>query len=187
MKYAFCMICAGLLTSWGCVPQPSPHSVGPTLDQIEAVRDDASLTLQERRLRLAEMGLSEVVINVVMIEQRLANQFGGDLRTALNKITSDRLHELTPDELQYYADAASGQGGAPLFDISDDEAQAIVDLLVMNDLHSADDVTDFLRDNPELPEDITRQLLEDLLVEVDPLTLVDDLPNVPEPDDDEDN
>jgi hypothetical protein len=160
----------------GCVPQTPENAVPASRQDVEAIRDNESLTLQERRETLAAMGLSEIVINVVMIDQRLANQFGGDLRTALNKVSGERLSDLTPDEVQYYADAASGNNGAPFFDIQDEEAQAISDLFVDENINSADDVEAFLDDpNAEIPEATSRETLQDLFVDVDPNDLVDQL------------
>lgn len=87
-----------------------------------------------------------------------SNQGGGNLVTATSKIVGGRLGELTPDEVQILGDRVTQV--APLVEaevieageISDDEAEAAVDFLVVNDINTVSDLRDTIELAGENPE-----------------------------------
>lgn len=166
-----------LLSMPACEPNVFPASAGPSLQQVEDIRDDEDLTVVEKRAELALLGLDDVTINAVLVDERTGNQFGGDLRTAYDKITGGRLDTLTPDEVQIYADAASEATEDFNFDLEDNEAAAVVRLLSENELRTTGDLNVYLADgtNP-VPSEIPEDFLQNVLVDFDPDLLLDELP-----------
>ncbi len=166
-----------LLATSGCEPNVFPASAGPSLQQVEQIRDDDGLTAVEKRAELALLGLDDVTINAILVEERTGNQFGGDLRTAFDKVTGGRLDTLTADEVQIYADAASEASEDFNFDLEDDEAAAVVRLLRDNEIRTTGDLNVYLANgtNP-VPSDIPEDLLQDVLIDFDSDLLLDELP-----------
>jgi len=75
------------------------------------------------------------------VDSRLTNQGGGTLVSAGLKVAQGRMTELTPDEVQLLTDAAfQTQPGFEDFELSDEEAEAAVDFLVLNDLDNVGDI-----------------------------------------------
>jgi len=83
------------------------------------------------------------------LDPRTSNQGGGSLLTAVGKITSDRIGDLTADEFQILADQAAdivaqyevdlGElGGLPA--LRDDQAAAIVQFLDDNNVRTEEDL-----------------------------------------------
>jgi hypothetical protein len=135
-----------------------------TLEQVNLIRDSDTLTPQEQRDALAEYGLDPVTINGLLSSIRLANQFGGDLSSAYDKVVNDQLSSMTPDEVQYYGDATDEAT------LEDAEAQAIVDLF--QDLFPEDtadwqtELEEFLDDPAnELPAGIDELNLRSIFVD----------------------
>lgn len=110
----------GITLVGACRPTHLDAAFSASLEDVDAIRDNGSLGPQEKRDALADLGFDAVTINGLLADVRLANQFGGDLSTAYEKVVNDEFAKLTPDEVQVYGDA-TGQTT-----YSDDEAQAIV-------------------------------------------------------------
>ncbi len=143
------LIGTAMLLGAGCGQYFFPAALGATLAQVDEVRNSSTLQPQEMRDELADYGIDSVTINGLLVDIRLANQFGGDLSSAYNKVVEDRLSEMTPDEVQYYGDATA------VTTYSDAEAQAIVNLFGDNDIDSQTELEEWL-DHPanELPPEI---------------------------------
>ena len=154
-----CICLLVILALAGCGLRRFEHSPGTFLENVEDVRTDASLTPQEKRDSLRAMGLSDEIINGVLREERLGNQFGGDLRTAIDKVLDSQLASLTPDETQAYADATE----AP--QVSDADAQQIVNLFEEVGLDSVTELEAFLdvpnQDVPGVDEEVVRTIFID--------------------------
>ncbi len=161
----------------GCPPENYDQLAPATMRVIDRIRNDDDLSAPEKRAQLEALGLDPVVINALLKDERLANQYGGDLRTAYRKVTEPDLRKLTPDEVQVYADEASKVDNTVNLSLTDEQAQAIVDLLRREDLISSADVAEFM-ENPdnEIPSVIPDGALRRLFVDFDPERL---LPNLP--------
>ncbi len=169
------LLAAGLLG--GC-PEKYANRVGTDIPAVTAIRKDTSLTPQQKRDRLTDLGFDPVTINALLIDERLANQFGGDLRTAYTKVTSDRLDLLTPDEVQVYGDEASAVSTTGLdVSIKDDQAQAIVTFFADNHIRTRAELSNYLGDPQNVvPDAIPTGVLKPLFVDFDPSLLLPKLP-----------
>jgi hypothetical protein len=134
-----------LFLLWGCPPENYGDLLSPTLAEITRIHDDTTMSPQEMRSRLAELGLDSVTIDAVLQDKPLANQGGGTLRTAYQKLVAPDFMALTPDEVQLFGiqankiDSTLASGN-----ITDEQAQAIVSMFQNNFLSSPADVTAFL-------------------------------------------
>mgnify|MGYP001492385456 CR=1 FL=1 len=170
------MLAAGLALAAGCaVTEPSGvrGAVGITLNEASDIVSNDDLTPQEKRDALAEFGLDPLIINAIMSNERLGNQFGGTLRTAFDKVTGGRLSEMTPDEVQIYADAVGSAGGENL-NITDRAAQLMVLVFSDNEINTIEELETFL-DDPisEIPTEIPSGALRSIFVDFDPEELRD--------------
>jgi hypothetical protein len=155
----------------GCPPEDFRDAFPTTLDDVNEVLDDDGLTAQEQRLALRDLGLFDETINALLRDERTNNQFGGDLRSAYTKVANDRYIDLTPDEVQLYADAASSVDPDDDIDytLTDSEGLAIADFFEGFGLDSADELEAFL-DTPgsPVPNTIPDGVLRDVFVDFDP-------------------
>jgi hypothetical protein len=160
-----------LMLAVGCGQTQFPAALGATLEQVDGIRNDDTLEPQEKRNALAEFGIDPVTINGLLPDERLANQFGGSLSSAFEKVSQDRLTELTPDEVQYYGDATE------VTTYSDAEAQAIVEFFNDNEIDSRAGLEDEL-DSPEteLPAAIDETNLREVFVNTSLEDVRDKLP-----------
>jgi hypothetical protein len=166
-------LAAGLI---GCDRQ-YPAQFPTTIQEVNEIVNDTDLTPQQKRERLEALGLTPVVINAVLRDDETGNQFGGDLTSAFAKIVQGRLNELTPDEVQIYAEAASEAPSGPNVSFSDDQAQLVVNLFVDNELRTLAEVEGYLsNESNELHGDLNRDRLTELFVEFDPNNVRDQLP-----------
>src|SRR5262245_56587908 len=53
---------------------------------VEAIRSDVMLMLEEKRDEFVVLGISQLIINGLLRDQWLGNQYGGDLTSAFNKV-----------------------------------------------------------------------------------------------------
>ncbi len=167
----------GAVLLCGCPAENYPDTVPSTLRDINLIVNNTDLTLTQRRAKLAELGLSAEIINVLFSTERTANQFGGDLRTAYDKVVAGRLLDLTPDEVQLYGDGASAADTTLSITLTDAEAQAIVSFF--DDLHITTSASlEAYLDTPDaaVPDTIPDGVLKSLFVDFDPQLL---LPNLP--------
>jgi hypothetical protein len=167
---------AGLALAGGCaVTEPSDlrGALGITLEEASRIVSNDDLSPQEKRDALAEFGLDPLIINAIMSSDRLANQFGGTLRTAFDKVTGGRLSEMTPDEVQIYADGVGSAGGESL-NITDRAALLMTLIFVDNEINTIEELEAFL-DNPvnEVSSEIPSGALRSIFVDFDPEELRD--------------
>ncbi len=161
----------------GCGAVNLPDGVAPSLQEVERVVNDSSLNGQEKRDALAALGLDALRINALLRAERTANQFGGTLRSAIDKVSASRFSQLTPDEVQLYGDAAAATGGPFTGTVSDDAAQAIVSLFANRAIDDADALDAFLDDpGNETPAGIPNDTLRPLFVDEDPDDVLSQLP-----------
>ncbi len=159
------------LVMGGCGATSFPDMLPANLDQIDLIRDDSALTPQQKRDALAALGIDPVTINGLLRDERLGNQFGGDLSTAFEKVTDDRLDALTPDEIQAYGDATG------VTSYTDQEAQRIAQFFADQSIASRDDLRAFLDDPAaSLPAGIDEQNLRGVFLDTSPNDVIDDLP-----------
>jgi hypothetical protein len=162
----------------GC-SAPLHDAYSATLLDVNPILNDTTLTPQQKRDQLEALGFSPTVINGLLRNVRTGNQFGGDLRTAYDKVTGGRLDELTPDEVQIYADEASSVSNDFSYTLSDEAAQDIVWVFQTHRLTTAAQLDAFLADPDNvlaLPGDIPDGALEDIFVTFDPAELIESLP-----------
>lgn len=159
------------LLAGGCGQDFYPASLDVTSNAVDEIRDDSGLDAQEKRERLREFGLSELVINGLLRGERTGNQYGGTLTTAFDKVSDGVFATLTPDEIQLYGDASATRT------YSDAEAQAVSDLFVVQVINTADELAEYL-DNPaiELDAEIDAEDLRAIFVDLAPDDLLDRLP-----------
>jgi hypothetical protein len=175
-----------MMLAAGCGQTDFDAALGATLEQVDRIRNDDSLEPQEKRDQLAELlGVADasnsdlrgaVIINGLLQEERLANQFGGDpgrdlLSSAFDKVSDDRLDEMSPDEVQAYGDATE------VTTYGDAEAQAIADFFSESAITSRAELEDFLDDaTTELPPAIDATNLREVFVTTSLQDVRDKLP-----------
>lgn len=154
---------AALIAFGGCGQTHFDAALNTSVEDVQAILDDDMLSSQETREALADLGIDEVTINALLRADRVANQFGGDLRSAFLKVSGGRLNELTPDEVQVYGDATA------VTSYSDTEAQAIVDLFADAGVTTSDGL-EALLDTPSfaLPIGIDDENLREVFVNFNP-------------------
>lgn len=162
----------------GC-PENYATLLPTTVQEIEFIRTDSSLSASVKRERLADLGLGPSEINAILRDERLGNQFGGNLRTAFDKVTGGSLTTLTPDEVQVYGDEASDVDDALNLSLNDVQAQAMVDTFRLNSLATVTQLAAFLEDPvnaARIPANVPDGALRDLFINFDPQRLTDRLP-----------
>lgn len=155
----------------GCGAKSFSSELPANLDEIDAIRNDSTLSPQQKREALAELGIDPVTINGLLRDERLGNQFGGDLQSAFDKVTHDQLDQMTPDEIQAYGDATG------VTSYTDEEAARIAQFFQDEGIHSRDDLQSWL-DDPQniLPDGIDEQNLRGVFVDTSPNDVIADLP-----------
>ncbi|TWT41249.1 hypothetical protein RAS1_39430 [Phycisphaerae bacterium RAS1] len=81
-------------------------------------------------------------------DARTSNQGGGSLLSAGSKVLNDQLSSLNADEVQLATDVILSQPDSVIAPLSDEQAQAIVNILADNNLNSLDDIQNAI-DNPD--------------------------------------
>jgi hypothetical protein len=163
----------------GACNGPLPDALPTTMVQVNSILQDGNISAQSKRTQLANLGLTPAQIDALLVSIRTANQGGGDLRTAYDKVTAGQLNDLTPDEVQLYADAAKTADNTISFTLADKDAQAIVDVLQSNDIASKEQLVAFLDDPVKaasIPAAVPDGSLKGLFVTFDPTLLIDKLP-----------
>jgi len=161
----------------GCPPEDYDAVAPATLAEIDLIRNDADLTVQEQRTQLEALGLSPLLVNALLQDQRLGNQYGGDLRTAYGKIVEPDLSGLTPDEIQIFGDEASALDDELEVALTDEEAQAMVIFFDQYHLSTPAELDTFLAESPgSVPGKIPDGVLQALFVDFDPSLLLPSLP-----------
>lgn len=162
----------------GCPGEYFPNSSDAVQGQVTQILSDGDLTAAQQREALEELGLGNEAINLLLDNERLANQDGGDLGSAYDKVVGGALASMTPDELQHYADAGDTAAGLGL-NLGDTNAALIARILSENGLNTADQVSNYLAD-PTGPTSVSpvADIVQALLVDLDPLdsALVNQLP-----------
>lgn len=160
-----------LLGLAGCGQFNFERDLPITLEDLNAIRSDTSLEPEEKRAALEELGIDPVVINGLLRDERLANQFGGSLTTAYEKVVGDRFSDLTPDEIQFYAQTAAD------ITYSDAEAQVIRNFFADTAINDAPSLEAFLDDSTSfLDPDIDGENLRAVFVDADPDDVLLELP-----------
>jgi hypothetical protein len=161
----------GLALAVGCGQTSFDAALAPSLEDVDDIRNDNSLEPQEKRDALTDLGIDAVTINGLLESERLANQFGGDLSSAYDKVVGEQFSEMTPDEVQVYGDAT----GRATY--SDAEAQAIVDLFNEQNIDSPSELQALL-DDPlfALPTAIGESPLIAVFITTSPDSVRDELP-----------
>lgn len=169
VSYAAIILIAGVWLC-GCGQMNFPAALGLTLDELEQIRDDTDLTAQEKRDKLAELGIDDVLANGILRNERLGNQFGGTLSSAWQKVKDGQLSTMTPDEVQLYGDAATVV-------FSDDAAQSAVNLFRGANINTSDALAAYLDDPAnELDPDLDEANLRTAFIDTSPDDLIDLLP-----------
>ncbi len=160
----------------GCPPEDYPTLHAATLKEVDAIRNNNTLTPNEKRQALAELGFSPETINALLRSERLANQYGGDLRSAYYKVVQPSLLSLTPDEIQVYSDEASRVDDALNVGWSDAQASAVWRFFNRNYIESKDDLQAVLDSGVEVPGDVKSNDLQGVFIDFDPDRLLPRLP-----------
>lgn len=168
VRLTYAVLAAGIL---GCNRTDFPDNLPATLTQVDEIRNNADLDAQEKRDGLAALGFDDLTINALLKTERLANQFGGTLRSAFDKVVGDQYDLLTPDEVQLYGDATDQAT------IDDVTAQAITTLFVDHGIHSKAELQEFLAaPGVDLPSTIDPTTLKAVFVDFNPNDMIDKLP-----------
>ena len=170
-------VTTGTLLTGGCPPEDYPNVLPTTLDVVEPIAADTTLTPNERRIQIEALGVSPATTNMLLRAEPLGNQFGGDLRSAYSKVVGDRLTGLTPDEVQIYGQGASEAEEALDVDWNDTEAQAIVDFFAFYGLTSVARLEAFLDSvDTTVPNDVSEEDVRAVFVDFDAALLLPSLP-----------
>jgi len=168
--------CAVLLAG-GCPPEDYTDLVPATQSEIKRIHDDATLTAQEQRTQLEALGLSPLTINAVLRDKQFGNQFGGDARSAYQKVTRPDFLTLTPDEIQIFASLASSVDSTLSVSFTDAQAQDIVTSFAQFDVSSPQKLAALLEQSPDaVPGSVTADALRKLFVGFDPTLVLPKLP-----------
>lgn len=173
----FAVVCAGCAN----YVTPSDAIPGASIAAVDAIRDSDDFGAQEKRQMLASLGLDSLLIDAILTDVREANQGGGDLASALEKIRGGRYSELTPDEIQIYSDAIAGDAtavgsettvGSETVAVTDEGAANISAFFTANNLNTAGELDDFLNDATKVvPDGVPEDVLQSVFVTFDPDTL----------------
>jgi hypothetical protein len=102
-----------------------------------------------------------VLTSCMASPDRLSNQGGGTVLSAVAKVASDDLTSLTPDEIQLLAEGVEDLlPDIDLPPLTDEQAQAVVDLLDEFDLDSLDDVAVFIEQVSQGQVDIDPDVID---------------------------
>ena len=167
-----------VLIAAGCNPEVFRSAVPTTLEDINRIVNDSGLSAQEKRTQLVALGVSPSTINALLRSERTGNQFGGDLRTAWEKVTASAFNALTPDEVQIYGDGASAVDDADDLDVelTDDEAASVTVFFDDFAIVSAEQLASFLDQGGEPTGLVDPNVYRALFVDFDPNTLIPNLP-----------
>jgi hypothetical protein len=86
--------------------------------------------------------------------ERTSNQGGGSLLSAGAKIANGQLASLTPDEVQILADMLSAQDPNIELVVSDEDAQAAVEFLQLNEINTIEDLERVASDADQDPNSV---------------------------------
>ncbi len=170
------LLASTLLYTVGCPPDRFDNTLPPLQSQVSRIQNDSTLTPQQQRQQLEDLGLTPSIINAILRSVRTGNQFGGDLRTAYEKIAGERFTELTPDEVQIYGDEATKLQASLAINLDDAPAQAIVDFFQQQQINTRAELTAYLASGNEIPGTIPAGVLPNLFVDFDPALVIPDLP-----------
>lgn len=160
----------------GCPPEHYDTFVGPSLIVVDRIRDDSSLTSAEQREQLEALGISPLTVNALMWDDPFANQFGGDIRSAYDKVTEPDFQKLTPDEVQFYSLHAKDVQPDLDFAPNDEEAYEIVRFFYQRDIRTPEELAAYLDASGSVPADIPDGILRALFVDFDTDLLIPNLP-----------
>lgn len=155
----------------GCGETHFPAQLAVELEAIDDVRSDTGLDAQQKREALRNLGLDDVMINGILVSERLGNQFGGTLGSARQKVDAGRFSDLSPDEIQLFSD------GAGVTTYTDADAQRIANMFADKNINTAEELTAYL-DEPanELAAGIDEANLRANFIDFDTGDLIDQLP-----------
>jgi hypothetical protein len=161
----------------GCALAPLPGAPDTNLEEIAAITGNPNLTDAEKRQRLEDLGVEPVVINTFLKDEITANQFGGTLASALDKVVQGRLSEMTPDEVQLYTEGAAVTPDGTVTSLDDKAAALSVALFRKNGIDTLDELRAFLDDEAnEVPNAIPENALRQIFLDVDPNEVRKQLP-----------
>lgn len=95
---------------------------------------------------------------------RTSNQGGGNLITLGVKVTQGQLTTTTADEWQILFDTVSEANASLDVELTDDQAEAVVDFLVENNLDSFQDIEDLITQVEQDPSLIEQIVIPDSLM-----------------------
>ncbi len=107
---------------------------------------------------------------------RLGNQGGSNIVSALGKLVDDNLGGLNPDDVQVLTDLAIEYSGVNIPSVTDEQAAAVVSFLQANGITTIASLEDLIRraeqdpDSVIIPDDV-RQVLE--AIAADPSAYID--------------
>ncbi len=169
-----------LLLAGGCPPEIFNNALPTTLEDINQIRGDSSLSTQEKRTQLGALGIAPLTINALLNSERLGNQYGGDLGTAYAKLIAPNLRSLTPDEVQIFGDEATAvidDDTVLSIALTDAEALAITTFFDDNGLLTPDELEAYLDNTANtVPDTIPDDVLRGLFVDFDTDLLLPELP-----------
>lgn len=87
-------------------------------------------------------------------DQRLINQGGGSIISAVGKLATGEMSDITPDELQIIADTISEVNPDVDVNITDDEALAGIEFIRQNKINSFDDVSALIQRAQQDPKSV---------------------------------
>ncbi len=123
----------------GCPPERFDHALPLTANEWDGIINDSSLSGPDLRARLEAdfPELSSLTLDALLQDKPLANQGGGDARSAYEKVILPNLLALTPDEIQIYATTASDvDAELGLGSYTDEEARLTVRFFETFDISS---------------------------------------------------
>jgi hypothetical protein len=166
------LLCSGIAgLAAGCGTLIYPDALNTNLTETNGIVNDPDLDGAEKRSQLAALGIPETTINALLRDTRTANQFGGTLESAYDKVVGDNFTGMTPDEIQLYGDATDETT------FSDEQAQALQDFFGATGINTATALETYL-DTPgsEIPAVLDAGEVRAVFVDFNPDDVLDDLP-----------
>ena len=133
-------------------------------------------TLVEALIETPEQIVIPPAVLTLFVADRTANQGGGTVISAIQKVKGDALNELTPDEVQMVTDFLADLIPDVDRELTDEEAEAITAFLTENEIGSVDEIEKFVDLAKNDPDAIDLPLALDQLLE--DLKSLDDFKNI---------
>ena len=120
----------------------------------EVTSFDEARTLADALIHTPQVVHIPPALTTLFVADRTANQGGGTVLSAIQKIKGDALDTLTPDEVQIVTDFLANLLGDADRQLTDEEADAIVQFLRIQQIQTTDQAEEFAQSAKDDPDAI---------------------------------